>query len=104
MEKMRENKKQFKDNYKNNQKNVQESIRNHPTLIEQFDKVVATNAAGTKALNTFASVVNGSKNNKRSGNNNGDDNDDGNSNDWKSKAYHDDLFNEEEKIQLGLRE
>jgi hypothetical protein len=72
---------------------------------------VAIAAAGTSALNKVATAVQAATKFKNLGRNGDDEEKEDDDFDeftkklnWKSKAVTDDIFDEEEKIQLGLRE
>lgn len=77
-------------------------------IISLNSQAVAIAAAGTAALNKVATAVQAASKFKSHLSKNGDDDDDldefSKKLNWKSKAATDDVFNEEEKIQLGLRE
>lgn len=74
----------FKRNRVMNQKRIKEKLSKRPSLIERHDMTIAVNSAATSALKKFAGVVSGTDENV------------------KFKENESDLFDEDERIQLGL--
>jgi len=94
----------FKMNRKRNQANIKNALSSRPSLLERHDQAIAKSKAGTAALGKVAAAV--------FQNSNPSDEDEGKYSDddidkklnWKSKSATNDIFDEEEKIQLGLRD
>ena len=90
-----ENARVYKENKKRNQERIRESLAQRPSLIERHDMTIASTAAATTALSKVATVVKPSRDASHKNILITDS--------WRNDLDSDELFDEDEKIQLGIR-